>query len=75
VPHDHVATILRLYERFVFLPTHTEPFGRAVAEAWAAGCELIVNGNVGAVYWLEQQPDALTTAPRDFWSIVEGLAP
>jgi glycosyltransferase involved in cell wall biosynthesis len=75
VPHDHVATILRLYQRFVFLPTHTEPFGRAVVEAWAAGCELIVNGNVGAVYWLQRQPDALDTASRDFWSIVEGLAP
>ena len=47
-------TILRLYERFVFLPTHTEPFGRAVVEAWAAGCELIVNRNVGALHWLEQ---------------------
>ena len=49
VPHDHVQTILRLYKRFVFLPTHPEPFGRAVVEAWAAGCELIVNRNVGAL--------------------------
>ena len=43
-------------ERFVFLPTTVEPFGRAVVEAWAAGCELIVNRNVGALHWLEN-PD------------------
>ena len=48
-------------ERFVFLPTHPEPFGRAVVEAWAAGCELIVNRNVGALHWLEH-PDALERA-------------
>ena len=52
----HVPTILRLYRRFVFLPTTVEPFGRAVVEAWAAGCELIVNRNVGALHWLEH-PD------------------
>ncbi len=72
VPHDHVPTILRLYERFVFLPTHVEPFGRAVVEAWAAGCELIVNRNVGALHWLEH-PDALRSATTDFWRLVEGL--
>jgi hypothetical protein len=74
VPHDHVATILRLYARFVFLPTHTEPFGRAAAEAWAAGCELIVNRNVGALHWLER-PECLASAADDFWRLVGELAP
>ncbi|MDA0160012.1 hypothetical protein OM076_07050 [Solirubrobacter ginsenosidimutans] len=72
VPHDHVGTILRLYRRFVFLPTHPEPFGRAVVEAWAAGCELIVNRNVGALAWLEK-PEAIESASRDFWRLVEDL--
>jgi glycosyltransferase involved in cell wall biosynthesis len=72
VPPDHVATILRLYERFVFLPTHTEPFGRAVVEAWAAGCELIVNRNVGALHWLSEA-DALESAARDYWALVAAL--
>jgi hypothetical protein len=72
VPHDHVGTILRLYRRFVFLPTHPEPFGRAAVEAWAAGCELIVNRNVGALHWLER-PEAIESAPQDFWRLVEGL--
>jgi hypothetical protein len=72
VPHEHVPTILRLYRRFVFLPTTTEPFGRAVAEAWAAGCELIVNRNVGALHWLEH-PEKIESAGRDFWALVEAL--
>jgi glycosyltransferase involved in cell wall biosynthesis len=72
VPHDHVPTILRLYKRFVFLPTATEPFGRAVAEAWAAGCELIVNRNVGALHWLER-PEKIESAGEDFWRLVQTL--
>jgi hypothetical protein len=74
VPHDHVPTILRLYQRFVFLPTATEPFGRGAAEAWVAGCELIVNRNVGALHWLEH-PDGLETAAADFWRALGELAP
>jgi hypothetical protein len=72
VPHDHVPTILRLYRRFVFLPTTTEPFGRAAVEAWAAGCELIVNRNLGALHWLDH-PDALESAAADFWRLVGEL--
>ena len=64
--------ILGRYERFVFLPTTVEPFGRAVVEAWAAGCELIVNRNVGALHWLEN-PAGLRTAAADFWSLVGKL--
>jgi hypothetical protein len=69
VPAEHVPTILKLYQRFVFLPTHPEPFGRAVVEAWAAGCELIVNRNVGALHWLAE-PEALETAAADYWELV-----
>jgi hypothetical protein len=72
VPHEHVPTILRLYARFVFLPTHPEPFGRAVVEAWAVGCELIVNRNVGALHWLER-PEKIESAGEDFWRLVEAL--
>jgi glycosyltransferase involved in cell wall biosynthesis len=73
VPPEHVPTILRRYRRFVFLPTTVEPFGRAVAEAWAAGCELVVNRNVGALHWLEH-PAALETAGADFWQLVGEIA-
>jgi glycosyltransferase involved in cell wall biosynthesis len=73
VPPQYVPEILARYERFVFLPTTVEPLGRAVVEAWAAGCELIVNRNVGALHWLEH-PAGLESAAADFWSLVGSLA-
>jgi glycosyltransferase involved in cell wall biosynthesis len=60
------------YERFVFLPTALEPFGRCVVEAWAAGCEIITNNLVGARYWIEEAPEKLETASEDFWTLVLG---
>jgi hypothetical protein len=65
-----MPALLASYERFVFLPTVIEPFGRLVAEAWAAGCECVVNELVGAGYWLETNPEAIETATADFWDLV-----
>ena len=65
-----VPATLAQYETFVFLPTALEPFGRAVVEAWAAGLELVVNRNVGAIYWIENDPGALDSAAADFWTLV-----
>lgn len=67
---DDPAKVLARYERFVFLPTAIEPFGRAVVEAWAAGCELVVNRNVGALHWIQHQPEKLRSAGDDFWNFV-----
>jgi glycosyltransferase involved in cell wall biosynthesis len=72
VPPQYVPEILGRYQRFVFLPTTVEPFGRAVVEAWAAGCELIVNRNVGALHWIES-PKGLQSAAGDFWRLVGEL--
>ena len=65
-----VAATLAQYQRFVFLPTALEPCGRSVLEAWAAGLDLVVNRNVGAIYWIEQEPEALRTASADFWELI-----
>jgi glycosyltransferase involved in cell wall biosynthesis len=66
-----IPRVLWQYETFVHLPTVLEPFGRAVAEAWAAGCNLVVaKGLVGARYWIEQEPDKIKTASADFWRVV-----
>jgi hypothetical protein len=65
-----VAGTLARYSRFIFLPTAIEPFGRAVVEAWAAGCELVVNRNVGALHWINEAPEKLETAAEDFWKAV-----
>jgi hypothetical protein len=70
VPYDAMPRLLAQYERFVFLPMVLEPFGRLVAEAWAAGCEIVTNGLVGARYWIEEGPEAIDTAAEDFWKVV-----
>lgn len=69
-PTSDVADTLSKYERFIFLPQAIEPFGRAVVEAWAAGLQVIVNGNVGARYWIEENPQGLASASKDFWRVV-----
>ena len=46
--------LLARYERFVYLPVHLEPFCRLVAEADAAGCEVVANRLVGALHWLQR---------------------
>lgn len=70
VPYEHMPTLLASYETFVFLPIVLEPFGRLVAEAWAAGCKVVTNNLVGARWWIENQPEALDTAADDFWRTV-----
>jgi hypothetical protein len=70
LPHDRVAETLWRYETFVHIPSAPEPFGRCVVEAWAAGCRLVVNRQVGAVHFIEHDQDALRTAGRDFWALV-----
>jgi hypothetical protein len=65
-----LPAILWQYEEFVFLPVAPEPFGRCVAEAWAAGCDVTVNEQVGAKWWIENDPDKLWTAAEDFWELV-----
>jgi glycosyltransferase involved in cell wall biosynthesis len=70
VEYDAMPDLLARYRTFVFLPAVIEPFGRLVAEAWAAGCEVVTNNLVGARYWIETDPDALETAATDFWATV-----
>jgi hypothetical protein len=69
VSYDAMPDLLASYERFVFLPTVIEPFGRLVAEAWAAGCEIVTNELVGAGYWIQEKPEAIETAAEDFWKV------
>lgn len=71
VPHGELPGVLAGYERFLFLPSRVEPFGRSAIEAWAAGCRLIVNRNVGALHYTEH-PDELRGAAERFWRLVTG---
>jgi glycosyltransferase involved in cell wall biosynthesis len=69
VSYDAMPALLASYRTFVFLPSVIEPFGRVVAEAYAAGCEIVTNNLVGARYWITEKPDALESAAEDFWKV------
>jgi glycosyltransferase involved in cell wall biosynthesis len=66
IPPDKMAQTLWAYDVFVFLPFELEPFCRTVMEAHAAGCDLVINGLIGARHYLDN-PQALDTAAQDFW--------
>jgi glycosyltransferase involved in cell wall biosynthesis len=70
IPYESMPELLASYERFVFLPSVLEPFGRVVAEAWGAGCEIVTNDLVGAKWWITERPEAIETAAEDFWKVV-----
>jgi glycosyltransferase involved in cell wall biosynthesis len=72
-PVDYTDVPARLagYKTFVMLPDGLEPFCRTVIEAWMAGCELVVNRNCGALWWLENNPGALSDGAGLFWRIVK----
>jgi glycosyltransferase involved in cell wall biosynthesis len=70
VQPDRVASVLARYETFVFLPTQFDPCPRSVIEAWAAGCKLVLNRNVGTLWWLENNEAALLNAAETFWTTV-----
>lgn len=67
---DEVPGVLAGYETFVHLPTEPEAYGRGVVEAWAAGLRLVINANVGALYWINAEPKALENPAERFWSMV-----
>lgn len=73
VDYANVPGIMAQYEKFVLLPIHCEPYGRVVAEAWLAGCELVINGNVGAAWWIENRPQDVTRGVELFWQTVKGV--
>ena len=72
--HEDIPAIMRRHHQLVHLPTALEPFGRSVIEAWAAGLALTINRNVGAAWWIDHDPEALDTAPQDFWDTVTQAA-
>lgn len=70
VAYETVPALMATYERFLFLPQAMEPFCRTVAEAWAAGCELVVNENVGAKWWIDNAPERIESGARLFWELI-----
>lgn len=73
VDYDEVANLMASHRWYGHAMGHNdyEPYGRATVEAWAAGCNLVVGQEIGALWWIEHHPDQLATAAEDFWTVVE----
>ena len=72
VPYEAMPGILGQAKRLVFFPEWPEAFGRVVVEAWAAGCELLLRGRIGAQWWIENEPErlGLEGPVSEFWDAV-----
>jgi glycosyltransferase involved in cell wall biosynthesis len=79
VPYEQVPGILARAQIAVHLPNWLECYGRNVMEAYLSGCELVINGNVGAMSydWDWSDRDAVREkvrrAPNDFWESIEAV--
>lgn len=67
VAYAQVPAIFGQAQRLVHLPAGLEAYGRTVVEAWAAGCELVTNENIGATWWLANRPEDLGHGSDIFW--------
>jgi hypothetical protein len=72
VEYADMPDLLAQHEVFVHLPDVIEPFGRCIAEAWAAGCTIVTNELVGAKWYITENPEAMDTAAATFWDAVLG---
>ena len=77
IPYHQMPHVMGRAKRYFCFPMWPEAFGRTVAEAWAAGCELLVDEDrIGACWWIKNKPGALEfdAAVGTFWEAVEGVA-
>jgi glycosyltransferase involved in cell wall biosynthesis len=75
VPYDEIPYIMNRAKNFVFLPRWPEPQGRVVIEAALSGCNLITNGNVGAISFPYDisDPRNIGQSNENFWKELEEL--
>jgi len=67
VDFEQVPELLARYERFIFTPPDGDLYARVTMEAKAAGCELILQGDIDAFeQW--QCLDACQLAAQTFWT-------
>lgn len=73
VSYARVPRIMGAAQRFVMLPGTEESYSRTVVEAWAAGCELVVDWDmVGAHEWMVNGgPLEKDEAVAMFWAVIE----
>ncbi len=69
--YNKLPQIMGKAKTFHLYPMWVETYGRVVVEAWAAGCDLMVEGNVGALWWIEHQPDLIPHGIKIFWDTIK----
>jgi len=75
VAPEDVPALMARYSGFCFFPVWNEPFGRTVAEAVMAGCELhVTEEKIGALSWKWKYRGewmaAVSDAPVLFWKTI-----
>lgn len=72
IPYERMPQVLGKAKTYIAVPEWPEAFGRSVAEAWAAGCELRLEGKIGAQWWIENEPERLghEGPVNEFWDAV-----
>jgi hypothetical protein len=75
VPYQDMPQVLARFKKLVAMPEWPEAFGRNVVEGWAAGCELVLDGRIGAQWFVENQPTeiGLEGPISEFWNAVKGV--
>lgn len=77
VPYAKIPDILGRAKQLVFMPDVVEAFGRIVPEAWAAGCDLVLDmeeEKIGSWYWISERPEDIERGAEMFWQAVEEVA-
>lgn len=72
-PYTALPQIYGAAKRFVFLPSGVESFSRTTVEAWAAGCDLVIDeSKIGALEWIDERPEDLEMdrAIFAFWEAI-----
>lgn len=72
LPYQQVPELMASYHTFVHLPLEFEPFGRAVLEAYLAGCHMVTGPNIGALEYLKAADTGDYFPVAEFWSAVLG---
>lgn len=77
VQHEQMPSIYAQHNKMVFLPRNPQPFGRAIAEAYLAGLELVVSGKIGAESFnnpLDEVFKSCLSSADAYWNILLEIA-
>jgi glycosyltransferase involved in cell wall biosynthesis len=69
VNYEDVPDLMARHRSFLYISRSVESFGRTIAEAWASGLELMVEGITGATWWIKHEPAALEHGAEKFWDL------